>query len=72
MKRKLQPFGDVTGELESVLEKMCHDHDMQHGEILYHVYGWLNIHFPEGKEIYSDPTLEVEFHYGPKPIKDEE
>ena len=63
-KEQLQPFGDVTLELEKVLEKMTYDHDLQWGEVLGQVYSWLFIHAISYRETYLDGT-HPEYYYGP-------
>lgn len=37
----------------------------QFGDVLYNVWGWLNIHAPQAREEYMDGT-HPEFYYGPK------
>lgn len=65
LQKQLQPFGDVTLELEKVLEKMTHDHDLQWGEVLGQVLAWLFVHAESYRETYLDGT-HPEYYYGPK------
>lgn len=51
---KLRPLGDITQDLEPLLFEMCEKHDLQHGEILNLIKGWLDIHYPKGREEYVD------------------
>ena len=44
---------------------MVYEHQMQHGEVLNIVNGYLDIHCPEAKEQYTDGTQPV-FFYGPE------
>jgi len=63
-KKKIRPAGDVTLDLEKVLEELSFDHDLQHGEVLALVHCWLNIHAPSQKEKYLDGKNPI-FYYGP-------
>lgn len=62
-KRKCRPLGKVTADLEPLLLEMV-DHDLQHGEILNLVRGYLEIHAPGAREAYEDGGHPV-FWYGP-------
>jgi hypothetical protein len=64
-KRKIQPMGDIMHELEAVVSKMVDQHDLQHGEILNLVEGYLQVHLPGSREEYVDGGHPV-FYYGPK------
>lgn len=63
--KKLRPLGDITQDLEPLLLEMAVDHDLQHGEILNIIRGYLEIHVPGQKEQYTDGTRPV-FYYGHK------
>lgn len=63
--KKLRKFGNITSDLEDILEEMSFDHDMQHGEVLAQVRNWLEVHAPSQKEEYEDGT-EIVYYYGPK------
>lgn len=41
------------------------DRGWQFGDVLYNVWGWLNIHAPQAREEYMDGS-HPEFKYGPK------
>ena len=62
---KIERFGDLMHELEAVVEKMIKQHDMQHGEILHAVNGYLQTHFPDHREDYVHYGRAV-FYFGPK------
>lgn len=62
--QQLRPLGEITLELEKVLEEMTNDHDLQWGEILGLVHTWLNIHAPANQEEYVDGGSPV-YYYGP-------
>lgn len=63
-KKKIRPAGDVTLDLETLLEELSFDHELQHGEVLALVHCWLEIHAPSQKEVYSDGK-NPKFYYGP-------
>jgi hypothetical protein len=63
---KLQPFGDLIGEMEIVIQKMVDQHDVQWGNILNEVYGYLRVHNPGAQEEYTDGSGSPVFYYGPK------
>jgi hypothetical protein len=63
-KKKIRPAGDITLELEILLEELSFDHDLQHGEVLALVYCWLMIHAPDQREKYLDGKNPI-FYYGP-------
>lgn len=64
MKKKLEPFGNVSSDLELVLERMTdpQGHDLQWGEVLFQVLEWLEVHAPHAQEMYKDGTRPV-FQY---------
>jgi hypothetical protein len=66
-RRRLRPAGRVTLDLERTLLELV-DHDLQHGEILNLVRGWLEVHAPGAREQYDDGGVPV-FYYGPTPCK---
>lgn len=49
-------MGDITLDMETYLEEMVDDHNLQHGEIIYLVLGWLKIHRPDAAEEYLNGT----------------
>lgn len=63
-KKKIRPAGDITLDLETLLEELSFDHELQHGEVLALVHCWLEIHAPSQKEVYSDGKNPI-FYYGP-------
>lgn len=67
MKKKLRPLGDITQDMEKLLEEMTDEdnHGLQHGEVLALVYTWLCVHAPQAKEEYLDGTHPI-YYYGPK------
>ncbi len=58
-KKKLRPLGQITGEMELLLEEMTDDHDLQWGEVLALVKTWLEIHAQHQREEYKDGTSPI-------------
>jgi hypothetical protein len=65
-KKKLRPVGQTLLDLEKVLLEMCIDHDMQWGDVLNIVRGYLEVHVPGAQEQYTEGGNPV-FYYGPNP-----
>ena len=61
----MRRMGDIMHDLEDVLLEMTEKHDLQYGEILNLVYGYLKVHCPESQEEYEDGE-HPEFYYGPR------
>lgn len=61
--KQIRALGDVTCDLEPLLLEMVTDHDLQHGEILNIIRGYLEIHCMASKEQYTDGTQPI-FFYG--------
>lgn len=64
----MRKLGDITLDLEEILEEMVDSHDLQKGEILALVNVWVDIHRPDAVETYEDGSSPV-FRYGPKEEK---
>lgn len=66
MKKRLRKLGDIMLDMEELLIELADNknHDLQHGEILNLIRGYLEIHYPEQKEEYMDGTNPI-FYYGP-------
>ena len=62
---KLRPLGAVLLDLEPLLLEMVVNHDLQTGDVLNLVYGYLEVHCPGAKEEYDDGGNPM-FYYGPK------
>lgn len=63
----LRPVGDIMLDMETLLTELTSDHDMQMGEILALVKGWVEIHSPDSIEEYTDDSCPVYF-YGHKDV----
>jgi hypothetical protein len=64
-KKKLRPLGHTLLDLEKILLEMAVDHDLQWGDILNLVRGYLEVHCPEAQEQYVAGGS-PEFYYGPQ------
>ena len=64
MKKKIRPLGNITSDLEVLLEEAIDDHDLQCGEVMALVYSWIRVHRPSAVEEYLDGSRPV-FFYGP-------
>ena len=62
---KLRPLGEVLLDLEPLLLEMVVQHDLQFGDVLNLVYGYLEVHCPGAKEEYDDDGKSPVFYYGP-------
>jgi hypothetical protein len=54
MKTKLRPLGQVTADMELLLQEMTDAHELQYGEIIALIFSWLEIHAPHAKEVYTE------------------
>lgn len=63
-KKKLRPLGSTLLDLEKLLLEMCVDHDLQWGDVLNLVRGYLEVHVPTAREEYTEGG-HPEFYYGP-------
>jgi hypothetical protein len=64
VKNKVRPFGHVLLDLEKIMLEMTDQHDLQWGDILNLVRGYLEVHCPEAREEYTAGG-HPEFYYGP-------
>jgi len=61
-KNKLRPLGQITDDLEPLLQEMANDHELQMGEILAILRSYIEIHLPDCRENYIDGTKPVYFY----------
>jgi hypothetical protein len=61
----MRRLGDITQDLEDLVSEMVDDHDLQWGEILNIVHGYLVVHRPDAQEEYEEGDSPV-FYYGPE------
>jgi hypothetical protein len=64
-KKKLRPMGEILLDLETILQEMCYDHDLQWGDVLNMTKGYLEVHAPEAQEQYVEDGSSPAFYYGP-------
>lgn len=62
--KKLRPLGHVLLDMEKLLTEMCVDHELQWGDVLNNVRGYLEVHLPASREEYTAGG-HPEFYYGP-------
>ena len=65
---KLRPLGNITADLEKLLDEMYLGHDMQLHEVLGILVQTTQTHYPESIEEYTDGTKPV-LYYGHKENK---
>ena len=65
MKQRIRPLGDITADIEPLIEEMCVAHDLQHGEVMALIHIHLTIHHPASREEYTSGG-HPEFYYGVK------
>lgn len=67
-KKKLEPIGEITGEMELILEKMTdpNGHDMQWHEVKALVHAWLQTHALHAQETYKEDGSHPVYYYGHK------
>lgn len=60
---KIRPAGKILLDMEPLLLELV-EHELQHGDILALVKGYLDVHCPDAREEYLDGTFPV-MTYGP-------
>lgn len=63
--KKIRPMGKILLDLETILDEICIDHDLQLGDILALIKSHIDIHLPDAVECYVDGG-NPEYYYGPK------
>jgi hypothetical protein len=63
--KRARPLGTITGEIEPLLEEMCFQHDLQHGEVMALILAWLQIHAPSQREEYKAGGSPIYFYGHP-------
>lgn len=64
-REKLRPLGEILLEVEPLILEMVTQHDLQHGDILYLIKGYLDVHCPAAREIYEEDGSSPTLKYGP-------
>lgn len=70
--RPRRSFGSITNDLEVILLEMTEEHELQWGEILNIVRGYLEVHCPDAREEYTEDRTHPVFYYGPLKEKNDE
>lgn len=65
MKKKVRPLGEILLDLEPLIQEMTDVHDLQWGDVLNLIYGYLEVHCPASCEEYTTGGSPV-FYYGPE------
>ncbi len=65
-RRPRRPIGEILLDMEVLREELLDDHDLQWGDLLFELYGWLMIHRPDAQETYVEDSSHPVFYYGPK------
>jgi hypothetical protein len=65
MSKKIRPLGEILLDLEVIVEEIVDDHDLQWGDVLNVVHGYLEVHYPNAQEQYEVGGSPI-FFYGPK------
>lgn len=66
--KKVRKLGEITADMEDLILEMVEVHDMQWGEILTLIHGYLQVHCPGAQEKYIKGGSPV-YYYGPKENK---
>ena len=61
----MRPMGDILLDLEELINEMTDDHDLQWGDVLNLMYGYLLVHRPDAREEYTEGG-HPKFYYGPE------
>lgn len=68
--KKIRPLGKILLDLEVLILEMVWDHDLQWGDLLNLLRGYLEVHCPGAQEQYTAGGTPV-FYYGPEIKKSE-
>ena len=60
---KRRKVGDITADIEPLIQELVHGHDLQWAEVLALVYAYLQVHCPDAREEYLDGGHPV-YYYG--------
>lgn len=64
--KKRRALGDILLDLEVLLEELVDSHDLQWSDVIFLVFGWLNVHRPSAQETYTKDGSHPVLFYGPK------
>ena len=69
-KKKIRPMGEILLEMEVLREELLDSHDLQWGDLIFELFGWLQIHRPDAREKYKDDDSSPILYYGHKDHKE--
>jgi hypothetical protein len=61
----IRPVGDVLLDMEPLLIELAESHQLQFGDILNLVRGYLEVHLPNAREVYTEDDSSPVMYYGP-------
>lgn len=65
-KKKIRPMMAILLEMETLIDEMIEDHDLQWGDVLASNHQHLMSHHPDARETYVKDGSHPEFYYGPR------
>lgn len=65
--KKVRTTGDILLDMEPLLLELVEKQDLQWGDVMHLIYGYLTVHAPGAREVYMDETNPT-FHYGHKSL----
>lgn len=63
-KNSIRPLGDITEDMEPLMQELMYKHKMQWHEIFALFHGYLQTHYPEGQETFTVDGSHPVFYYG--------
>lgn len=61
----MRPVGEILLDIEPLILELVEDHDLQWGDVINLIYGYLVVHCPGAREEYEDGSSPI-FYYGSK------
>jgi len=61
---KRRPLGDILLDMETLLEELVDSHDLQWGDVLFLILGWLSVHRKAAQETYVEDGSHPVMYYG--------
>jgi hypothetical protein len=71
MRKAPRRLGDILLDMEPLIQEAMDDHDLQWGDMLGLIYTYLQVHYPDHKEVYIENGKSPVFFYGPEESIDE-
>jgi hypothetical protein len=63
--KRTRGLGLVLLDMEPLILECVNEHELQWGDVLNLIYGYLEIHCPDSREDYVDGSR-TQFYYGPE------